>query len=293
MREEYNSQLLALELIRRRIVSELTVRVFGDRIYTDSLESELQEIEHTLLNNPPLITEIDGEPVFMGKGLRESEDPEDVEGLLTLAALGIDVIPQDEWPRFIEGQNGEQQLHVEPFIKTILNQGSVGSCAAEGATGCIMAKRAQSGQLHRVLNPYFVYQFTSGGRDQGSTLSDTVNFLRTRGCASDEVWSRSHGWRAQPSADAAADALKYRQLTVVQLRNWEEFGTMLLHGEPVYFGYTGHAIFGSRLISPTRLRYCNSWSKDWGEGGFGTIASSSIAWSYGVYVFLSVTEAEL
>jgi hypothetical protein len=290
---EYNARIRRLERERQRIIRELLQRPFGDRVFSDTLESELQEIERSLLDNPPLIVEADGEPVFMGRGLKEDEDPGDVEGLVSLSAMGVNVIPQDKWPGYIAGQNDEQQLHVEPFIKTILNQGSVGSCASEGGTGCVMAKRAQSGQQHVTLNPYFVYHVTSGGSDQGSTLSDTVNFLRTRGCASAEVWPRSHGWRATPSNKASEDALKYRQLKAVQLRNWDEFGTMLLHGEPVYFGYTGHAIFGSRLIAPNRFRYCNSWGEEWGDKGFGTISNSSIEWSYGVYAFLSVTEAEV
>ena len=153
----------------------------------------------------------------------------------------------------------------------------------------MMAMRVKSGQPHVTLNPYMIYQTTSGGRDAGSTLSATVSFLRNNGCASAAVWPRSNGWRTTPSQAARQDALKYRQLKVVRVRNWAEFGTMLLHAYPVYFGYSGHAIFASRLIAPNRLRYKNSWGA-WGDNGYGTLSNSSIMQSYGMYVFVSVSE---
>jgi hypothetical protein len=183
-------------------------------------------------------------------------------------------VGKDEKVEVVESSRPNR--NVEPFVKFQLNQGSVGSCAAEGGTGCLMAMRVASGQPHFELNPYFIYHTTSGGRDSGSTLSATVQFLRDNGCASAAVWARSNGWRTRPSAAAYADAKRYRQLKVERVRNWTEFGTLLLHAHPVYFGYSGHAIYSTRLISPTRCRYANSWSINWGDRGFGTISSSSI-----------------
>jgi hypothetical protein len=181
-------------------------------------------------------------------------------------------------------------LEVEEDHSYVAEGIGVHNCAAEGAAGCVMVLRALAGLPHVVLNPYFIYHTTSGGSDQGSYLSDTVAFLASQGCASEAVWPRSHGFRTAPSQNARQDALKYRQLKVVKVANWEEYGTMLLNAWPVYSAYPGHAWFGSQLIAPDRIRWCNSWGTDWGEGGFGTLAASSIQFKSGIYCFLAIED---
>jgi hypothetical protein len=276
---EYMDTLQRLERDRQRMIAEMMAKPFGDRCMSDARESELADIEEFLLCHPPEIGTHDHQPIYAGRGLIMEDEAVKDDG-----PSAIQVIPQSEWPSYIEGQGGEQQLHCEPYVKFTLNQGSVGSCAPESGVGVLMVKRFMSGQKHVELNPYFVYHTTSGGSDRGSTLSGTVQFLADNGCASAAVWSRSNGWRTRPSAAAYADAKRYRHHGYERVQNWEQFGTLLLNSEPVYFGYSGHAIFATRLISPTRFRYKNSWG-NWGENGYGTLASSSIMWGYGAYIY--------
>ena len=283
---ERNDEIERAERFRRQLVSEMMARPFGDRVMSDSQEVDLQAVEHFLLTHPPMLP--NGE--VMGTGLLEEGEDTEVSELLTCDAAGIQVIPESQWPAYIAGQSGEQQLHAKYYVKGIFNQGSVGSCAAEGGVGAMMCMMVQSGQPHVTMNPWYVYQVTSGGVDRGSTLSATVNFLRSRGCASAAVWPRSQGWRTTPSQAAVQDALKYRQLKLVQVRSWAEYGTMLLHATPVYSGYLGHAWYGVRLIAPNRIEWANSWGTGWADGGFSTLSASSIMQSYGMYCFVSVTE---
>lgn len=287
---EYTHRLQRLENDRRRLVGEMMQKPFGDRVMSDARETELDEIECELLKHPPVIGHHDGEPVYAGRGLRMETDAE--RELLGPAAppCSLTVIPQDQWPAYIEGQDGEEQLHVERYVKYILNQGSVGSCGGEGITGAIMAAENQSGQTPTKLNGYFPYHWSSGGYDQGSTLSENIRVVQQRGVASEAVWPRSNGFRREPSQAAKDDAKQHTLLKIEQIRGWAEFGTALLLGWPVYFGYTGHAIFGARLIALNRFDYVNSWGYGFGENGVATISNSRIQWGYGVYVVMAVTE---
>ena len=284
---KYEARLRQLELDRRAMIREMMQRPFGDRVMSDARESELDQIERELLEKPPIIgTNENGGPVFAGRGLL----PEPEDRVLDTPPTSIQVIPQSQWPAYIDGQNGEEQLHVKRYVKHVLSQQSIGSCAGEGITGAIMAVENQSGQTPTKLNGYFPYHWSSGGSDRGSTLSENIRVVQQYGVASEAVWPRSNGFRRTPSAEAMEDALQHRLLKFERLNSWAEYGTCLLMGWPVYSGYSGHAWYGVRLISPTRLEYANSWSPNWGDGGFGTLSERSVMWSYGVYVVRSAAE---
>ena len=83
----------------------------------------------------------------------------------------IEVLPQDELDRLAG------TISLRPFVKTILDQDGVGSCATESTTQAVMIARAVAGQEHVVLNPWFIYHTTSGGRDQGSAIDDNLAFV--------------------------------------------------------------------------------------------------------------------
>lgn len=191
----------------------------------------------------------------------------------------------------IEKENFEGyvfNLEVEGDHSYVAEGIGVHNCASESMTGCIMAIRVFNGQKPVKLNPWFAYNTVSGGSDRGSTLPDNVAFAQKYGVASQDVWSRSNGWRTKPSNEAYSDAENYKLLEVYSVSNWEEFGTALLLGWPVYFGYTGHAIWATKLLDESRLEYCNSWG-DWGDHGFGTLSNSRVVWSYRTYAFRVVT----
>jgi hypothetical protein len=263
------------------------------------LETKLTQVERTMLTNPPYYEELDdaGQPtgtwLQRRPGLLLPEEsplvPEAREELFgSLRPLDVApwprgdfaTIPQRDWDAYITGQDA---VDLAAMVKVILNQGSVGSCGAEGLTQALMISRAFSSQEHETLNPWFMYHTTSGGSDRGSSLPDNVQFAMKYGVASELVWPRSKGWRAAPSEAALTDAKKYVLLELYQVRNWEEFGTALLSGWPVYFGYSGHAIVAVKLLSTSRFVYANSWSPEWGDKGFGTLSNSSIYWPYGAY----------
>ena len=251
------------------------------------LEGELDEVERLMLANPPR---------GVRRGLTIRSQLIDTGRLpkpmaLTLEDAGIDVLAPRDWSDLI---GHPERTPPDDYVKEIFNQGSNGSCASESACGSVMCRRQQDGQSAVTLSPLFVYGRVNGGRDAGSSLHENIAFMQKYGAPSMDVWPRSNGWRKRPSAEAYQDALQYRLLDdgVVRVRNWSEFATLVLLGIPVYFGYSGHAIFSGNIISATRLEYVNSWRKDWGNNGRGTLSSSSIYWGYGAYGVLSVSDKE-
>ena len=81
------------------------------------------------------------------------------------------------------------------------------------------------------------------------------------------------------------------------MREWcdietnDEFGTALLKGWPVVFGYrpsrrSGHAVYATRLFREGRnwmIDWHNSWDKTWGDNGFGIMPLSRVSWGFGVF----------
>jgi len=251
---------------------------FSRRVMNLDLEAELDEIETLLLDRPPLYKAPNGSLCRRRPGLL-------VENRLPPPQLtSMATIPVSEWTDLIEDPDAAD---FQQYNRFTLDQDGVGSCGAEGATGLLMDTRHFTLQEPVKLNPWFVYHTTSGGHDGGSSLQDNVAFLQKYGAASQEVWPRSKGWRAEPSDEAKQDALKYRLTEVARVSSKQEFGTCLLLGRGVYFGYSGHAIYATKLLSTTRFVYKNSWG-DWGDDGFGTLSFDRVHWGYGAYCFLSV-----
>lgn len=275
--QAYDQWQAQLQTRHGELLKEYTRVKFQLRHTELELEGELDLVERLMLRNPP-------RGIRRGVARRNRLSPPKT---LTFDDLGVEPYELRDWSDLIADQN---RTPPDWYVKFILNQASVGSCACEGCWGAGMCRRHQDGQAYVILNPYFPYHTVSGGYDGGSSLPDNIAFAQKYGCASQEVWPRSHGWRKKPSDEAYQDALQYRLLDdgVVQVRSWEEFGTLVLLGIPVYFGYSGHAIFSSEIISTSRLIYVNSWHKSWGDNGRGTLSASSIYWNYGVYGILSL-----
>jgi len=198
---------------------------------------------------------------------------------------GFDVIPSNQWGDYIAaGAN----LSSYPWHN--LNQRSVGSCASETVVNTLMIVRAQAG-LPRVLgNPYGIYGRVNGGSDRGSSLEANLSFIRKYGMFPENVWPRSKGWRAKPSEAAYEAAYNYRLDEYYRVTNWAEFGSALLRGWVIQWGYSGHSITGCDLLNTEQFMYLNSWG-NWGSKteyselpyGFGAANKSIIMWGYNVY----------
>lgn len=174
----------------------------------------------------------------------------------------IGVIPQSDWHKYIGIQS------IRHFVKDILDQDGVGSCAAEATTQAVMIVRAIAGLPFILLNPWTMYRITGGGADRGSSIDANVRHASTTGVVPMYAWERSNGWRSKPPAAIQALAANYRVTEWFDIGSIEEFGTALIKGFPVVYGRAMHAICAVELAEGG-IHYANSWDESWGDNGFG------------------------
>ena len=189
------------------------------------------------------------------------------------------VIPKSEWAGILAQPD---HMRLRPSVPVILDQDGVGSCATEATAQTIMTLRSFNGQKFEKLNPWFIYYTTSGGSDRGSNIDSNLKFARDNGCAPESIWPRSKGWRARPSEEAKEAAKNYKILEFYDIRNSEELGSALLLGFPVAYGRSGHAITAVDLVTPTTMRYANSWG-NWGDEGFAVESINRVNYGYGAW----------
>jgi hypothetical protein len=201
-----------------------------------------------------------------------------------LLADEIEIIPRDKWGGLIG------QVNLRPFVNQILDQNGYGSCATESTTQGVQIARAVAGAPFVLLNPLSIYRVTSGGSDRGSSIDENLQFARDHGILPESYWPRSKGWRAAPPADWKSVAANYRIDEFFDVGTVEELGTALLRGFPVVFGWQGHSVIATRLLSATMFEYANSWG-DWGDEGFGTLSLDSVNWGYGAFAVKTTAHA--
>lgn len=222
--------------------------------------------------------------------LPRDDNPGDNCGFLFEARPGgLKIVPKREWPDLIQ-QRRQAGVDMRDKVKDILSQNGRGSCAAECVSQALMTVANYSGHQRRLLNPWSLYAWTSGGVDRGSNIG--ANFRRARevGIMPMDVWPRSKGWRSKPSEDLLREhAARYRIDEFWEIRTREEAGSALLQNIPFVYGRRGHAITGIEMIDDDRFYYANSWN-EWGENGFGIDRLSRDLGGYGMYAGRSVVD---
>jgi hypothetical protein len=198
------------------------------------------------------------------------------ENCLALCESDIPIIPREQWA-------GElAKITLRPRVRKIKDQGGNGSCASEATTQAKEVADVGQNDEWIELNPLSIYRITSGGRDGGSSIGGNLKQVRDVGLLPESYWPRSKGMYAAPPDGWLDVAAQHRIVEYFDIANELEFGSALLAGFPVTFGYSGHAICAVGLAAVDRIIYANSWGV-WGDNGFGTLSFRSVYWSYGVY----------
>lgn len=203
-----------------------------------------------------------------------------------MASERIAIVPRSEWAA------RAKEISLRPFVKTVLDQDGVGSCATEGAAQAIMIARAFAGLPHVALNPWSIYATTSGGRDAGSSIDENLRFIQQYGCCPMDAWPRSKGWRAKPDAAAMREAAKYKAIEVYDIASVDEMVSALLTGFAVVYGANGHCVVKVQHLDESKGLDVNSWSPSWGDEGFGVWATyRAVNWAYGAWALRVAEDA--
>lgn len=196
----------------------------------------------------------------------------------------MEVLPDDEIARIIAARQADG-VRGRDTVESVLDQGRVGSCATESSTnGLRITKRRQNTPCPE-LNPWFIYHTTSGGRDNGSTIDENLAFIRKHGIPSMEVWPRSKGWQTKPSAEAYEDAKHNVLDEYYDVLTIQEVKTALAQDFVVVFGHDSHSELYVDILSLLNGDVLNSWSDQWGEGGYHTFPFSRTNFGYGCFAY--------
>jgi hypothetical protein len=194
------------------------------------------------------------------------------------------LVPRQDW----QGIDRSQVLR-QDFI---LNQKSHGSCVGFAATGSMMRCRALAGQTFQRLSGAFVYSWINGGRDNGSSIGDSLDTLLKYGtCLESEAdWDKIYPNRIPKTAYQTAYRFRceegYRAdsfeefMSGIQLGYIGVYAVMVggsfdnLDGESICGfdrGSGNHAIASDGCYKSNSKGWCidayNSWGTNWGNNG--------------------------
>lgn len=169
-------------------------------------------------------------------------------------------------------------------VWTVFKQ-TQGSCAAEAGTGTIQLVRSFNGLPKVELSPHSVYAFTSGGKDRGSSVGETLIHLRDVGVLTMKTWPRdSIPWKRKPSRELLeTEACLNRADEFLDIDSRDEMRTALVKNFPIQFGWNGHSCILLALKDRDTAYYLNSWGSSWSQTewpGIGVIRLRDVDLKY-------------
>ncbi|MGE4340693.1 MAG: hypothetical protein AB7E55_32790 [Pigmentiphaga sp.] len=184
-------------------------------------------------------------------------------------------------------------IDMSDCVGEIYNQNGYGSCAFESTTKAIEVVGRFTGYDMPTLNAWFGYGIAvgwRGGARVGTNIDENITRLNKLGAASIDVWPRSKGHNAKPSAEAYADALRYRTLEWLDCENIAEVGSCLFKRHPVAIGWASHSELIVGLLPGRIVRVVGSYGSNWRNNGYHDEPISRIDFRYGAIALRTVAD---
>jgi len=210
----------------------------------------------------------------------------------------FDLLPRSRWAELIDEHVSMEILPQE--TKDQKNEGSCTSNASSQDFECVRV--AELGAENWIkTSPISLYKRCAPGPNSGSSLSDNLHELVTRGILpSDTPENRNRAKRLgleiehfhpdtgyyTPLPTGWEDtAALFRADEVFDIQSFDGLMSALLYHWPVVYARSGHCILAVRPVRDRNkfyLKYLNSWGQ-WGENGYGYDSESAVSWAISLY----------
>jgi len=215
-------------------------------------------------------------------------------------------------PNRIAHRGLPSKIDLSDLMPPVGNQGQQSSCVAWSTAYAnksyheFVERKDQGGWVYQsgsspnyktLFSPAFIYNQINGGRDNGSTISDAMALIVSKGAVPWEAMPYNEkNYTKQPGVEQLQLASKFKAKEFQRLRYNEpnEIKNQLAQGRPVVVGILineniyeigkkiyneakganlgGHAITLVGYDDSTQaFKYQNSWGVEWGDKGFGYI----------------------
>jgi C1A family cysteine protease len=199
-------------------------------------------------------------------------------------------------------------VDLRPFQSPVLDQGQAGSCTSFALTGGLEALELKDKKSLIPMSQLFVYYNERAlentvKSDAGASLRDGIKTLAANGCCAESMWPYNIAkLETKPNSTCYTSGLNYIIQSYYRVQTLADMKTCLSLGYPFIFGITVYSSFESANATSTGIIpmpskkertlgghallavgfddskqwfiFKNSWSKNWGNAGYGFLPYS-------------------
>jgi C1A family cysteine protease len=198
-----------------------------------------------------------------------------------------------------------KEIDLTRFCPAVEDQGRLGSCTAQALAGNLEFLDNRLDSRYTDVSRLFIYYnervlIHTADTDSGAMLRDGIKTLKNDGVCPESAWPyQIVKFSKKPTAKCYTDAKSHRIKSYYRLEIHSDRLACLADGYPFVFGFAvyesletvrvaatgvvpmpgkkekmlgGHAVLAVGFDQKTkRFLFRNSWGKEWGRNGYGTI----------------------